>query len=121
MTENTRSGFFPGLWVRLLSILWLLLLVPAGIFVAMPSLFLFDAPGSERSLLVAALFWSLVSFPVSLTAGGLLGLILSWSTSPRRFALAKAAVCVPFGNIILGAAAVGLLQLLCQGSFSCWL
>jgi hypothetical protein len=64
-TDNKSYSKHKGTLVTLIisTILFLLLIIP-GIYVAMMSVMLFDAPGSTENPSVVAFFYSIVSFPV---------------------------------------------------------
>jgi len=64
-TDNKTYSKHKGTLVTLIitTILFLLLITP-GVYVAMMSVMLFDAPGSTENPTVVGFFYSIVSFPV---------------------------------------------------------
>jgi len=60
-TENKHTAA----WIILIvtSIFFALAIIP-GIYIAMMSVMLFDAPGSEKNPAVLAFFYTVVSFPI---------------------------------------------------------
>lgn len=64
-TENKSYSKNKGALITLIiaTIVFALAVIP-GIYAAMMSVMLFDAPGSEKNLSVLAFFYSMVSFPV---------------------------------------------------------
>lgn len=86
-----------------------------GIFPALFSPMMFDAPGSTQNPFTVALFLSVISFPVVC----LLSIVVSWvlyALDRRRAAWLFA--LIPLIPIVLGALALTGLQLLHGGSFS---
>lgn len=64
-TDNKEYSRHKGVLITLIisTILSLLLIIP-GVYAAMMSVMLFDAPGSTENPSVVLFFYSLVSFPV---------------------------------------------------------
>lgn len=109
----------------LVSVCWLVM--AAGSTVpALMSVMIFDAPGSEDNGLVWWLVGSLCAFPVLclVSAGGVwIGWLLARRVADRRPELARLAVVLPavlpLAAVASGLLALGTLQLVCDGSFSC--
>lgn len=86
-----------------------------GVFLAFTSLFLFDAPGSEKNPATIVLFFSAVTLPVACLAS----IALSWILYlRRRFTGARVISMLPLLNLLTGALALIYLELFCGGRFS---
>ena len=99
-----------------LWVLWLVLLVPS-LFLAVSALFMFDAPGSAKSVLTRLLASSLMLLPLTLFVGAINGFVY-------RKALTETGgwiVYLPLINLLVFVASFFLLIVLCGGSFRCWL
>ncbi|MDQ6765990.1 MAG: hypothetical protein M3Z22_07825, partial [Verrucomicrobiota bacterium] len=82
---------------------------------ALTSVFLFDAPGSEKNPATIVLFWSALSFPLAC----LLSVVSSWILYQcDRFTAAGWAALVPILNVAGGGAALLWLELFNGGRFS---
>lgn len=78
--------------------------------------FLFDAPGSQDSELTISLATSIASYPIFYIIG------LLWSIKLFKKGLHSRAILVsliPLINVIWMITTVVLIELLCNGSFSC--
>ncbi len=94
--------------------LWLLATVP-GIGLAMFSVMLFDAPGSEENPATIALFYSLSTFPVICVVS----VVLSWILYRRQWSTVACWIaCLPLLNVIAGIGAIVYLETFCGGRFS---
>lgn len=110
----------PHKWlVRLVSLLWGVVLLPVS-FMSMMSVMLFDAPGSETSVLTILLALSLTTAPLVLFVSCVGGLWISFSDrlvrKPRQ---AKILMLLPLINIIVFIIAFGLIEVVCNGELSC--
>ncbi|OSQ48524.1 hypothetical protein TALK_08925 [Thalassospira alkalitolerans] len=79
----------------------------------MMSPMMFDTPGSENNPVTQMLFYSLLAFPALCLMGGILPWVLKrHPQSIWLYALSGLAVGLFFASIVL-------LQIQCDGSFSC--
>ena len=90
-------------------------MIPACV-VAMLSVMMFDAPGSEDVPYTRALFLASAAAPFVLGATSALGLTAFRSFTPMRFRLA---LLLPAAWLAFAVAALVLLGAQCGGSFAC--
>lgn len=89
----------------------------AGLFLAMASFMLFDAPGSENNTYVWILFFASLLFPVSCFLSCIISLITLLKFKKNKPALWIAFIpCIIILVLIID---VSLLQLNCEGNLSC--
>lgn len=82
---------------------------------ALTSVFLFDAPGSEKNPATIALFWSALTAPV----GGILAIALAWIFyATDRLKAACCFTLLPLANLAGGGIALLWLELFNGGRFS---
>ncbi len=86
-----------------------------GIFPALTSFFLFDAPGSTENPGTIALFVSALSFPLVCVVSVAASWILYWM---ERFTAARWLALLPIVNILTGSAALFWLQVFNGGLLS---
>lgn len=98
-----------------LTILWVVCVV-AAVPVALFSMFMFDAPGSDKNPLTIALAASLWSFPVLAAASPLASWIARVAGAAR---VSKLLMAAPALSIVAVIASWVALELLCGGSFAC--
>lgn len=108
LAEKVRKSSF-------LPVVWLVLLFPSS-FVAMFSVMMFDAPGSEDSLVTTMLAYSLMTAPISLLISAIGGFMAKNSSG-----IIKNVVYLPVINIVLFLIALTLNIVVCHGQFRCWL
>jgi len=100
------------MWVKILSIIWMLLVVPAGLFASVAAFFLLN-PGLEGKLL----FLSMFTFPLVLVIGGIGGLVCSFGkNAEKRVRQGKFFVLLPFLNVFLFGIAVIINLFSCSSS-----
>jgi O-antigen/teichoic acid export membrane protein len=86
-----------------------------GLLPALTSVFLFDAPGSEKNPATIVLFFSALTLPIAC----LISIVLSWVFYAReRFRSACYISFLPVVNLLCGAAALIWLELFNAGQFS---
>jgi hypothetical protein len=86
-----------------------------GLLPALTSIFLFDAPGSEKNPATILLFCAALTLPIAC----LISIILSWTLYARKhFAGACYTSFLPAVNLVCGAAALLWLELFNGGQFS---
>jgi hypothetical protein len=96
------------------TVLWLLAGL-LGSVLAMFSVMMFDAPGSENNPGTIALFFSTSTFPLVC----LLSIASSWILYRRqRFTIACWLACLPLLNVIADVAAIVWLEVYCGGQFA---
>jgi hypothetical protein len=103
--------------VRTWLILETVLAIPSvaiGGFMAMMSVMMFDAPGTERNPAVILLFSSMVAFPLACLAAVILGWI---AIGMRRDRLALWLSLLPVLPIVTGVIGIVWLQVAYDGSF----
>lgn len=115
---ETPAG--PNKWLlRLISLIWGVLLLPA-IFLSMMSVMIFDSPGSETSLLTIIFALSTMTAPLVLLVASIGGFRLSFSKElSQKNSTAEIYMLLPFLNIVLFVTTFTLLELFCNGEFSC--
>jgi hypothetical protein len=106
--EEVRKSLF-------LSVVWMILLLPSA-FLSMFSVLMFDAPGSEDSLVTNTLVFSLMTAPISLLIGAVGGFM-----TKNSFGIIKNVVYLPVINIVLLGISLTLNRVVCHGQFQCWL
>ena len=99
-----------------INIISALLLIPFPMFF-IGSSFLFSAPGSETSITTNAMYFSIISYPVSFLFA-VLGTWLGFKHGKNRLALYMS--LLPFLNILVFLVGLGVIILACDGSLACY-
>lgn len=100
-------------WVKILAVLWGLAIIPVLPY-ALFSVMIFDAPGSEDSILTNVDFWASFTAPAVLLLACIGGILAPYKT-------AKWIVLLPITNLVAFVLAMVLGEILCDGRFACWL
>ena len=90
---------------------------PSPLDVSVPPFFLFDAPGSEKNIIVWVMFWSSLALPLTCLASVISSSIVAYKTANYKKALYIALLpCVVIAVLVVS---LILLEVVCQGLFSC--
>lgn len=117
---STKTQKSPNKWLlRLTSLIWGIAFFPA-IFISMMSVMIFDSPGSETSLLTVIFALSTMTAPLVLLVASIGCFRLSFSKKlSQKNSAAKIYMLLPFLNIVLFVTTFALLEMFCNGEFSC--
>jgi hypothetical protein len=110
MAQTTRTAN-RTLWI-ILTVVW----IAAGLgsaFLALMSVFMFDAPGSTSSRLTIALFFATVALPIFWFVGA----VLPWIFRSKSYA--KWLFLLPFVDVTAVVVIVAAISQFCSGNFSC--
>jgi hypothetical protein len=91
-------------------------LAALSLVAALTTLFMFDAPGSEKNPYLLTMVWSIWLFPVACAIAIIVGWIAYFLKS---LTLARLVFLLPIVNIIVGAIGFVLLSKICHGDFAC--
>ena len=107
-------------WIlRIVSIVYGLLVIP-GVLLALSTVFLFDAPGSETSISAILLAFTLGITPIVFAVACVGGLACAFgSPSSKKAFWGIIFALLPVANLTLIVIVIVLLQMLCGGSFGC--
>jgi len=104
---------------RGLGILYGVLVLPA-MFLAVSSVFVFDAPGSERSVLTALFAISLAVLPFAFLLSAIGGIVCSFGPrSTGKLYAGRVFAWLPIVDVGVFLLVFVLLQTLCGGRFDC--
>jgi hypothetical protein len=100
----------------LLNILFILIGL-VSILLALTSFMLFDAPGSENNNYVWLVFWSALALPIASFGAVIASLIMIIKL--QNFKKAVMVFVIPIVVIALLVAGLVLIEMFCNGNFSC--
>lgn len=86
---------------------------------ALMSAMMFDAPGSERAILIWISFLSVATFPAVAAVAAIMCFVHARPTTNRARRLGLIFVALPLANIALMLIAFWLIEDVCGGSFVC--
>ena len=104
-------------WSIGLSVIWALMILPS-LFLAFMTIFMFDAPGSEKNPITIVLALSLATLPLTLVVGFVASLILR-NRPPGAQRTTAALALLPLANGAAFGFAWLLLGAICGGRFAC--
>lgn len=88
-----------------------------SILLALTSPMLFDSPGSENNNIVWVMFWSAITLPITSLISVVASIIFLCKKSYNKIALSI--LLIPTMNLGVLITGIVLLQIYCQGNFSC--
>jgi hypothetical protein len=105
--------------LKRLSLAYALLALPA-FFLALSAVFIFDAPGSEKSTLTVTFAASVAAMPVVLLLSAVGGAVCAFgNNSERKRVGGRVFAWLPVVDLVIFVVALTMIQALCRGSFAC--